>query len=86
MAVLNYDMYAQGTLQTQDYGYQGAVNASMQFYAAQRSGSLEGSSNIPSWRGDSGLGDLPVGGYYLGTSKAQSLSYWQTIRHAGSMP
>lgn len=68
-------MDVQGISQAQDYSYQGAVNASMQFYAAQQSGSLDSSnSDIPSWRGDSGLGDLPVGGFYLGTSKAPSFN------------
>ena len=47
--------------------FSAALSASMDFYAAQRSGSL-GNSAIP-WRGNSGLQDLPVGGYYLGTSE-----------------
>lgn len=50
-----------------DADYGDALKASMSFYAAQRSGSL-GSSTIP-WRGDSGLHDVPTGGFYLGSSE-----------------
>jgi hypothetical protein len=57
----------QGELQGRDTDYNGALEASMSFYAAQRSGSL-GSPHI-SWRGDSGLNDVPLGGFYLGTSE-----------------
>lgn len=52
---------------TQDYDYTDALAASMQFYSAQRSGAL-GADYPVTWRGDSGLTDNPVGGYYLGTS------------------
>ncbi len=58
----------QGASQLQDYDYSDALTASLQFYAAQRSGSL--GANYPIlWRGDSGLDDVPTGGYYLGTSE-----------------
>ena len=62
----------QGAPQNNDYNYSDALSASMQFYAAQRSGALGPSFFIP-WRGDSGLTDDPVGGYYLGTSRLRPL-------------
>ena len=57
----------QGAPQLQQYDYRPALSASMQFYQAQRSGNLM--DNVIPWRGNSGLTDLPTGGYYLGTSK-----------------
>ena len=62
----------QGARQNNDYNYSDALSASVQFYAAQRSGALGPSFFIP-WRGDSGLTDNPVGGYYLGTSRLRPL-------------
>ena len=59
---------AQEASQFQDYDYSDALTASLQFYAAQRSGSLGANYPIP-WRSDSGLNDIPTGGYYLGTSE-----------------
>lgn len=47
--------------------YSSLLNKSLQFYQAQQSGKL--SSNPISWRGDSGLSDLPLGGWYEGGSE-----------------
>ena len=57
----------QGAPENQDYDFSGALRASTHFYSAQRSGAL-GSGYPVTWRGNSGLDDNPVGGYYLGTS------------------
>ncbi len=66
-------MLVQGTPHIQDYNYSDALSTSMQFFAAQRSGALGPSFTIY-WRGDSGLTDNPIGGYYLGTSRLRPLS------------
>ena len=71
-------MAIQAGWQGSDVDYGAALKASMSFYSAQRSGAL-GISAI-SWRGDSGLDDVPLGGFYQGTSELQSLAY---AAHAG---
>ena len=45
-----------------------ALENSMQFYQAQKSGSLVGGNGV-SFRASSGLSDSPVGGFYLGQSE-----------------
>jgi len=45
------------------YPYQEVLNKSLLFYEAQRSGPLPANNRVP-WRGDSGLNDAVVGGYY----------------------
>jgi len=65
---LDYMAPMQGRWQENTDAYYGdALEASMSFYAAQRSGTL-GVSIFP-WRGDSGLNDVPTGGFYLGSSE-----------------
>lgn len=51
----------------QDMDYSALLSKSLQFYQAQQSGKLI-NNPIP-WRGDSGLNDLPLGGWYEGGSK-----------------
>jgi hypothetical protein len=63
-----------------DYDYNDAVAASVEFYAAQRSGPL-GSNYSIAWRGDSGLTDSPVGGYYLGTSALYARKHIPSLLH-----
>jgi len=46
------------------YDYIDALSKSILFYEAQRSGDLDEATNRIDWRGDSALGDFPVGGYY----------------------
>ncbi|KAL3162306.1 hypothetical protein ABBQ32_009993 [Trebouxia sp. C0010 RCD-2024] len=50
----------------QDMDYSALLSKSLQFYQAQQSGKLI-NNPIP-WRGDSGLNDLPLGGWYEGGS------------------
>lgn len=50
-----------------DTDYSSLLSMSLQFYQAQQSGKL--SSNPISWRGKSGLSDLPLGGWYEGGSE-----------------
>lgn len=50
-----------------DTDYSSLLSKSLQFYQAQQSGML--SSNPISWRGNSGLSDLPLGGWYEGGSE-----------------
>ena len=50
-----------------DTDYSSLLSKSLQFYQAQQSGKL--SSNPISWRGNSGLSDLPLGGWYEGGSE-----------------
>ena len=50
----------------QDYGL--ALQQSLQFYEAQKSGSLVGSNGV-SYRASSGTSDVPLGGFYLGKSE-----------------
>ena len=52
------------------YDYGDALEKSLMFYEAQRSGYLPANNRIP-WRGDSALDDAVVGGYYDG----KDLSY-----------
>jgi hypothetical protein len=47
------------------YNYADALGKSILFYEAQRSGPLP-SNNRVDWRGDSGMGDDVLGGYYDG--------------------
>ena len=50
-----------------DTDYSVLLSKSLQFYQAQQSGKLV--NNPILWRGDSGLSDLPVGGWYEGGSE-----------------
>ena len=52
---------------SKDVDYSSLLGKSLQFYQAQQSGKL--SSNPISWRGNSGLSDLPLGGWYEGGSE-----------------
>ena len=47
------------------FNYEEALEKSLLFYEAQRSGVLPETNRIP-WRQDSALGDIIVGGYYDG--------------------
>ncbi|KAL0033640.1 hypothetical protein WJX79_009306 [Trebouxia sp. C0005] len=51
---------------SKDTDYSSLLSKSLAFYEAQQSGAL--SSNPISWRADSGLTDLPLGGWYEGGS------------------
>ncbi len=53
------------------YDYNSALQKSIIFYEAQRSGELPRDNRV-SWRGDSALGDLIVGGWYDGKCKYAS--------------
>ena len=54
-----------------DANYTRALDSSVWFYEAQRSGALSptGVTNYVTWRGDSGLTDTPAGGWYEGGSE-----------------
>ena len=54
-----------------DANYTRALDSSVWFYEAQRSGALSpaGVTNYATWRGDSGLTDTPAGGWYEGGSE-----------------
>lgn len=52
---------------SKDTDYSSLLSKSLAFYEAQQSGTL--SSNPISWRADSGLSDLPLGGWYEGGSE-----------------
>ena len=56
----------QGSAAGADLDFRGALGASAQFLHAQRSGALTDAA--VSWRGGSGLADVPTGGFYLGSS------------------
>ena len=56
-----------GADSSKDMDYSSLLSKSLQFYQAQQSGKL--SSNPISWRGNSGLSDLPLGGWYEGGSE-----------------
>ena len=57
-----------------DTDYSSLLSKSLQFYQAQQSGKL--SSNPISWRGNSGLSDLPLGGWYEGGSECCLETPW----------
>lgn len=56
----------QGSLVGADEDYRGALGASALFWHAQRSGAV--TDTLVPWRGSSGLSDVPVGGFYEGSS------------------
>ncbi len=62
---------AQGSVVGGDEDYRGALKASALFWHAQRSGAL--TDTLISWRDDSGLADVPVGGFYQGSSAPPAL-------------
>ena len=53
-----------GLCQGQRFDYRVALDLSIKFYEAQRSGDLDESTNRIDWRGDSAMGDAVTGGYY----------------------
>lgn len=63
---------AQGSVVGGDEDYRGALTASALFWHAQRSGAL--TDALTSWRGDSGLADVPAGGFYQGSSALPALA------------
>eukprot|EP00884_Botryococcus_braunii_P012112 jgi/Botrbrau1/20901/Bobra.0135s0032.1 len=52
--------------------YSSALASSIRFLEAQRSGYL--TNNLVQWRGNSGIDDIPTGGYYLGTNNLKVTS------------
>ena len=56
----------QGSLVGADEDYRSALDASALFWHAQRSGTF--TDTLVPWRGNSGLSDVPVGGFYEGSS------------------
>ena len=58
----------QGMAGTVPHDYGLALQQSMQFYQAQKSGSLVGANRV-SYRASSALSDVPLGGFYLGKSE-----------------
>lgn len=72
---------AQGSVVGGDEDYSGALKASALFWHAQRSGAL--TDTLISWRDDSGLADVPVGGFYQGSSAPPALAqeaFQQAVR------
>ena len=63
----------QGLAGTVPHDYGLALQQSMQFYQAQKSGSLVGANRV-SYRASSALSDVPLGGFYLGKSEWQGAS------------
>ena len=51
------------------FDYQQAFEGAISFYGAQRSGIIS-DSRVP-WRASSGLGDVPLGGFYEGRSESR---------------
>lgn len=68
----------QGSMVGADEDYRGALGASALFWHAQRSGTF--TDTLVAWRGNSGLSDVPVGGFYEGSSAqracAGSMGAW----------
>lgn len=60
------------------YNYVEALEKSILFYEAQRSGNLDENSNRIPWRGDSALDDLIPQGYYDGD---ETLSFSFQVQH-----
>jgi len=66
LLVLILGISISGSLQLKDdppYEYAEVLAKSLNFYEAQRSGPFPSNDNVP-WRGDSGMDDEVVGGYY----------------------
>ena len=61
-----------------DEDYRGALGASALFWHAQRSGAV--TDTLVPWRGNSGLDDVPIGGFYEGSSVQRACAV-----HAGFM-
>ena len=68
----------QGSMVGADEDYRGALGASALFWHAQRSGAV--TDTLVPWRGNSGLTDVPVGGFYEGSSAQRAC-----VLHAGCM-
>ena len=64
---------------SKDTDYSSLLSKSLAFYEAQQSGVL--SSNPISWRANSGLTDLPLGGWYEGGSKLYLLYCLPSAAH-----
>ena len=62
-------------VETGQFAYGDAIEKSLMFYEANRSGDLDESTNRIDWRGDSGLSD-GYDGVYFGDRVPENLQNW----------